>query len=122
MVRTEESRLSEGTINTIKRGLIEERSELAARLEDQKRSKSVVSNPDRSDLAQAYDQHQRQLALREKAEKHLKAIDEALGRLETGTYGRCADCGKAISLARLEALPFAELCISCQGQRDERAF
>jgi RNA polymerase-binding protein DksA len=43
-----------------------------------------------------------------------RRIDEALQRLEDGTYGVCIECEAEISAARLEALPFAELCRDCQ--------
>lgn len=40
-------------------------------------------------------------------------IDEALARVEDGSYGRCAHCGRPIAQPRLEALPWARLCIDC---------
>ncbi len=46
-------------------------------------------------------------------------IDEALDRLEAGTYGRCVHCEKPISLPRLQAVPWARFCISCQ-ELDEK--
>ena len=45
-------------------------------------------------------------------------IDEALLRIESGSYGLCEDCDKAIPRARLEALPFANVCVECQRQRE----
>jgi RNA polymerase-binding protein DksA len=47
-------------------------------------------------------------------QKMLYLIDEAIKRVEDGTYGDCLQCGKAISKRRLEALPYSELCIECQ--------
>ncbi|HWC22479.1 MAG TPA: TraR/DksA C4-type zinc finger protein [Flexivirga sp.] len=44
---------------------------------------------------------------------HLNAIDEALARVESGSYGICSQCGEAIAAARLEALPATTTCISC---------
>jgi DnaK suppressor protein len=46
-------------------------------------------------------------------------IDHALQRLESGKYGVCEDCGKPIPAARLEAVPFAYLCVPCK-EREER--
>jgi RNA polymerase-binding transcription factor len=43
----------------------------------------------------------------------LDEIDEALGRIEAGTYGLCARCGQPISAPRLEALPYAVRCVDC---------
>ena len=50
----------------------------------------------------------------------LGQIDEAIRRLEAGTYGECAECGTEIPAARLKALPFALLCRDCQEQEETR--
>lgn len=67
-------------------------------------------------------EQQRDLALRDRSIAHLALVDEALARLEAGTFGACIRCGRAIAPARLEALPWAAYCIECQrlvdrGQR-----
>lgn len=51
--------------------------------------------------------------LAEAAASELQQVDDALARMDAGTYGICARCGKAIPAARLEARPFAEYCVSC---------
>lgn len=61
------------------------------------------------DLVQEMD-----LALMQMKSETLAKIDDALRRLEAGTYGRCGDCGDEISAARLRALPFADRCRDCQ--------
>ena len=50
----------------------------------------------------------------------LARIDEALRRLEAGTYGECSECGTDIAAARLKALPFALLCRNCQEREETR--
>jgi DnaK suppressor protein len=57
---------------------------------------------------------QRDLALREKAEKEIALVDAALARLDAGSFGRCLRCGDEIAAGRLEALPWAAYCIACQ--------
>jgi RNA polymerase-binding protein DksA len=52
--------------------------------------------------------------LEDNSEAVLAAIDKALAKIENGTYGVCERCGKQIDPARLEALPYAELCIECK--------
>lgn len=47
----------------------------------------------------------------------LRDLDDALAKLEAGTYGECESCGGAIGGARLEAVPTARLCISCASQK-----
>jgi len=63
-----------------------------------------------------------QLRARDRERKLLAKIDEALERLEQGTYGYCVESGKPIGLARLEARPTAALCIEAQEahERNER--
>ena len=48
-----------------------------------------------------------------------RRIDEALQRLEKGTYGSCEECDEEIPAARLQALPFATLCVTCQELHEE---
>ena len=57
---------------------------------------------------------QRGLALRDRADHQLVLVDEALARLDDGTFGMCVRCGRPIALERLEALPWAVRCIDCQ--------
>ena len=51
--------------------------------------------------------------LAEAAASELHQVDDALTRVEAGTYGVCANCGRPIPAGRLEARPFAEYCVSC---------
>ncbi|MBX3235625.1 MAG: TraR/DksA family transcriptional regulator [Nitrospiraceae bacterium] len=56
------------------------------------------------------------ISLMEMRNRKRQSIDEALTRLTEGTYGICAECGIEISEKRLEAVPFAKLCVQCQSQ------
>jgi len=47
----------------------------------------------------------------------LREIEEALVRLRDGSYGTCPDCGMPVSKKRLEAVPWARFCVSCQERR-----
>ena len=58
-------------------------------------------------------------ALMEMESETLRKIDEALLRLQAGTYGICAECDGKIAEARLRALPFAGLCRDCQEHEEE---
>lgn len=51
----------------------------------------------------------------------LEKVNAALDRVKKGTYGHCGRCGDRIAKARLEALPYAELCVTCQ-QKEERRY
>jgi DnaK suppressor protein len=63
--------------------------------------------------SQVFEQ-QRDLALRDRNEQQLASVDAALARLDDGTYGTCARCGRPIAPDRLDALPWAAHCIDCQ--------
>jgi DnaK suppressor protein len=63
--------------------------------------------------SQVFEQ-QRDLALRDRNQQHLAQVEAALERLVAGTYGACASCGRSIVPERLEAIPWAALCIDCQ--------
>jgi len=52
--------------------------------------------------------------------KVLYELDDALKRIEDGTFGICEDCGEQISKSRLKALPYARLCVACQEKKDKR--
>jgi DnaK suppressor protein len=56
---------------------------------------------------------QRDLALRDSERAQLRLVEEALERLAAGTYGMCRNCGGPIAAERLEAIPWAALCIDC---------
>ncbi len=58
------------------------------------------------------------ISLMEMRNRKRQAIDEALTRLSEGTYGICAECGIEVSEKRLEAVPFAKLCVRCQSQQE----
>ena len=48
----------------------------------------------------------------------LEQVDEALGRIDKGTFGICESCQQRIKKARLQAIPFARYCIDCQRQEE----
>jgi DnaK suppressor protein len=58
-----------------------------------------------------------QLRLKQTDAKILVAIDEALLRLDKGTYGICRDCGEPIAPARLAAIPWTRVCITCKEKQ-----
>ena len=57
------------------------------------------------------------LKLRQTDAKILQAIEEALQRIDKGTYGVCRDCGNMIAPARLKAIPWTRVCIDCKEKQ-----
>jgi DnaK suppressor protein len=55
------------------------------------------------------------LVLSAQARSAILEIDRAMVKIEAGTYGRCEQCGRPIPQARLQALPYASLCVACKS-------
>ena len=74
-----------------------------------------VGNDDEHDPDGSTSAYERAKAssLLDEGRSRLHEIDEAMGRLDRGTYGMCRVCGRGIGLERLEALPHSETCIAC---------
>jgi DnaK suppressor protein len=60
-------------------------------------------------------------SLLEQARDHLTDLDQAIRRIEAGTYGRCETCGQPIAAERLAARPAAHTCIRCSAQPEARS-
>jgi DnaK suppressor protein len=110
--------------------LLEERGRVEAALQNLHEEHSGSLTEDSGEET-AYDNHLADTAtetydreldytLEENSEHVLAEIDAALTRIEEGTYGICTNCGKPIPVERLEALPWATLCIDCQRERERR--
>ncbi len=78
-------------------------------------------DPDPIDAAQEQEEEALLVALLDYDQTVQSQVTEALARIESGEYGRCADCGQAIPAARLQALPFALRCLACQEHLESEA-
>jgi len=108
-------------LDKIRKKLEAERNKLRDQIEAQEgNTDGGATNPDRSDLAWTYDIRQRKSAWIEQLEQQVTQIEEAIDRLDEGTYGNCVRCGNQIANARLEAKPYANLCIQCQEELEKR--
>lgn len=67
-----------------------------------------------ADDADAVSDYDRNQAIIRHSQGLLSQVNAALARLDAGTYGICERCGREIGARRLEALPYATLCINCQ--------
>ena len=73
---------------------------------------------DMADQADGNNEVHIQLKLKQTDAKILQAIEEALARLEKGNFGICRDCGEPISSARLSAIPWTRVCITCKEKQN----
>ncbi len=97
------------------------RDETYIKVRDLRRDQEHEAEPpaaDDIDAARATADVETHASLIERAEDELNSIDEALERVEHGTYGLCAECGEEIAAERLAAVPFALRCESCQEKQD----
>ena len=72
---------------------------------------------DMADQASGNNEVHIQLKLKQTDAKILQAIEEALQRMDKGTYGICRDCGDPIAAPRLQAIPWTRSCISCKQKQ-----
>ena len=72
---------------------------------------------DMADQASGNNEVHIQLKLKQTDAKILQAIEEALLRLDKGVYGVCRDCGEPIAEARLNAIPWTRVCITCKEKQ-----
>lgn len=106
-----------------KRLLLEERQRIL------NNSKSALKNdltlstddlPDETDLAASEICQNLIFKLRDRERQLLTKIDQALSRMEAGTFGNCEECEEPIEPRRLEARPMSTLCIACKERREHR--
>jgi len=104
------------------RGLLEElRDRLLAehrRLSDNVRSMQRSPGEDLADQGTEDLLKETDLVLATQEQRVLRLIEDAFERMEQGVYGTCVDCGGPISEARLEAIPYAKLCVRCKELRE----
>lgn len=83
-------------------------------IEEEGSEEHMVPEADVADVGLATFARERDLSLMENIRALLDQIEDALERIEEGTYGKCERCEKKIEAARLKALPYASLCIECK--------
>ena len=78
------------------------------------------SFPDPTDRASLEANRNAMLRIRDRELKLLTQIDEALERIEDGSYGLCGECGGPIGVDRLKARPVTTLCIECKSEQEDK--
>ena len=95
------------------------REEHPGSLEEEIEESVGTSDNHLADTATATHDREIDYTLGENSEQVLAEIDDALRRIEDGTFGTCRTCGQPIAPERLEAMPWATQCIDCK-RKDER--
>ena len=111
-------------LESVKENLVAQKEKITNSLEaqntDMKNLVKIVDSGDEADVAS--DAVDRTLldSLSAQDAQRLRLIDNALDRIRQGKYGLCAKCGKEIPQARLEALPYALMCVGCASAEERR--
>lgn len=110
----------EKDIMEIKKRLLSQRNALISEAEEALNSLPGETNfPDMGDQATAETDRSFMLRLKERERLLLKKIEDAIERIENGTFGICQRCGNEIGIKRLEARPVTTLCIECKTAQEE---
>jgi DnaK suppressor protein len=118
--------MDQQTVDRLRERLETERGEVRRQLDDlgARRDAEGIEDPELeqgfADAGQAAAERASLLTLVRSLRDTLADVEQALARMDAGTYGRCERCGQPIGDERLEALPAARLCMSCKRQRAHR--
>ena len=74
---------------------------------------------DIAEIASSVSNGDLEMLVAEEDARELKQIDDALAKIRAGHYGICEQCGRSIKKARLKAIPFATLCVSCKEEEEK---
>ncbi len=100
---------------TWKEDILKEAKETLLHLQEENQN-----HPDLADRASSETDRAIELRARDRQRKLISKIEEALGRIEDGSYGYCEETGEPISLRRLEARPIATLSVEAQERHERR--
>jgi DnaK suppressor protein len=102
-------------LNNWKKDLMQEVDRTMLHMKDE-----AANFPDPNDRATQESEFSLELRTRDRERKLIRKIDEALKRIDDGTYGYCVETGEEIGIKRLEARPVATLCVEAQERRERR--
>ncbi len=114
--------MDQKVIDDFQRQLIEKKEDI---LREAERTLAELTDqsgniPDPNDRASAESLRNFELRIRQREQKLLSKIEEALQRIEDGEFGECESCGELIGLKRLEARPVTTLCIDCKTAQESK--
>jgi RNA polymerase-binding protein DksA len=111
-------------LETYRQRLLELQQQLVQRIfdmEDTMLAMDADRDIERTDRVQEEAAEVALTALDEQGRREMAAIQDALARIDAGTYGICDTCGETISAERLTAMPMARRCVSCQERLEHRS-
>jgi DnaK suppressor protein len=119
--------LAKSTLDRFRKRLEEERERLEGLVRDIEAEREEVRltetssdrspDPNTAEGGSLAFEMEKELSLWQNAQDILAKIEEAMSRIDEGTYGTCDECGNAIPVARLDAIPYTKLCVDCSASR-----
>lgn len=104
----------------LKKALVKRRAKLLVTLRTRKTERGDMRHGDDIDQAESAYEQEMSYIFRGREADEIKAINEALARINKGTYGICDNCGELIGMRRLEAMPFVKYCVNCQEDLEKK--
>lgn len=109
----------------LKDNLLRMREDLVRDISRRTKTTAEGTAPDIGDILDSVSEERTReldMILTDREKKKLLQIDDALDRIEDGSYGLCEECGVKIPKGRLKVMPFAKCCVECQEkmERDEK--
>jgi DnaK suppressor protein len=119
------ARLDEAALARFQEELIRHRDFLRAEIAAQgadpdSNDVDLVDDAGFADRGHSSEERSQVIAVVRALRSNLRDVERALSKMKTGTFGICERCGQPISTERLEALPWAELCIDCKQRAGSR--
>ncbi len=109
-------------VKTFRDRLLERRESLFGQLKEAERSsreRDLEATQDPADMAANAYTKELLISMSDNDRRLLELIDEALGRVESGDFGECVNCGEPIQEKRLNAVPWARYCLRCQDMKEQ---
>jgi DnaK suppressor protein len=109
----------DATAGRLREALLEQRGHLRREIEEQgadpdSNGVAFRDDPGFSDRSHSTEERSRLIAVVGSLRTNLQEVDRALAKIDAGTFGTCERCGGPIAEERLEAIPWATLCIDCK--------
>ncbi len=119
-------KLAKSTVERFRKRLEAEKARLDFLVEEYERDLEVArltesssdrsSDPGNAEASSMKLEYAKELSIEQNTLDLISKVDHALARIETGQYGICESCGKAIPLERLDVLPYTTLCVECAAK------
>jgi DnaK suppressor protein len=111
--------MKKSELNQYKKALLDKKNEIEKSIRNGllPGSPGTDGHGDFADRSAAANEQEISIQLKQTDAKLLRAIDDALYRIEAGTFGICIDCDEEIPAVRLKAVPWTKVCVSCKEKQ-----